>query len=84
LPELEILVRTLGGRVESFFDRSGPIGQWMISEETIRRFLEMPMELREFVSMPVNRPYLELAMKLSNMSKEKLRSVAEDLLDITL
>lgn len=84
LPELEVLVRTLGGRVETFFDRSGPIGQWMISEETIQRFLEMPMELREFVSMPVNRPYLELAMKLSNMSKDKLRSVAEDLLDITL
>ena len=84
LPELEVLVNTLGGRVESFFDRSGPIGQWMISEETIQSFLELPMELREFVAMPVNRPYLELAMKLSNMSKDKLRSVAEDLLDITL
>ncbi len=84
LPELEILVRTLGGRIESFFDRSGPIGQWMISEETIQSFLELPIELREFVAMPVNRPYLELAMKLSNMSKDKLRSVAEDLLDITL
>jgi transcriptional regulator with XRE-family HTH domain len=84
LPELEVLVRTLGGRVETFFDRNGPIGQWMISEETIKHFLEMPMELREFVVMPVNRPYLELAMKLSNMSKDKLRSVAEDLLDITL
>ena len=84
LPELEILIRTLGGRVESFFDRSGPIGQWMISEETVQRFLEMPMDLREFVSMPVNRPYLELAMKLSTMSKDKLRSVAEDLLEITL
>jgi transcriptional regulator with XRE-family HTH domain len=84
LPELEVLVRTLGGRVETFFDRSGPIGQWMISEETIQHFLELPVELREFVAMPVNRPYLELAMKLSNMSKDKLRSVAEDLLDITL
>ncbi len=84
LPELEVLVRALGGRIETFFDRSGPIGQWMISEETIRNFLELPMELREFVAMPVNRPYLELAMKLSNMSKDKLRSVAEDLLDITL
>jgi len=84
LPELEVLVKTLGGRIETFFDRSGPIGQWMISEETIQNFLELPMELREFVSMPVNRPYLELAMKLSNMSKDKLRSVAEDLLDITL
>ncbi|MFN8403937.1 MAG: hypothetical protein U0V48_10335 [Anaerolineales bacterium] len=32
----------------------------------------------------VNRPYLELAMKLSAMSRDKLRSVAEDILDITL
>jgi hypothetical protein len=84
VPELEVLVRTLGGRVESFFDRHGPVGQWLISEESIQRFLEMPMDLREFVAMPVNRPYLELAMKLSNMSRDKLRSVAEDLLDITL
>ncbi len=41
----------------------------MISEETVHEFLELPMELREFVAMPVNRPYLELAMKLSNMSR---------------
>ena len=84
LPELEVLVTTLGGRIESFFDRSGPIGQWLMNEEAIQNFLELPEELRQFVAMPVNRPYLELAMKLSNMSKEKLRSVAEDLLDITL
>jgi len=83
LPELEVLVRTLGGHIESFFDRNGPVGQWMISEEAVQHFLEMPMELREFVALPVNRPYLELAMKLSNMSRDKLRSVAEDLLDIT-
>lgn len=83
LPELEVLVSSLGGRIESFFDRSGPIGQWMLSEETVKHFLEMPVELRQFVSTPVNRPYLELAMKLSSMSRDKLRSVAEDLLDIT-
>ena len=83
LPELELLVKTLGGRVESFFDKTGPVGQWMLSEETIQHFLEMPAELREFVSLPVNRPYIELAMKLSSMSRDKLRSVAEDILDIT-
>lgn len=83
LPELEVLVSTLGGRVESLFDRSGPIGQWMLSEETIQQFLELPIELRQFVATPVNRPYLELAMKLSSMSRDKLRAVAEDLLDIT-
>jgi transcriptional regulator with XRE-family HTH domain len=84
LPELEALVSTLGGRIETFFDRSGPIGQWLTNEEAIQNFLELPQELRQFVALPVNRPYLELAMKLSNMSRDKLRSVAEDLLDITL
>jgi transcriptional regulator with XRE-family HTH domain len=84
LPELEVLVKALGGRIESFFDRSGPIGQWMINEEAIQTFLELPLEVRQFISLPVNRPYLELAMKLSDMSRDKLRSVAEDILDITL
>jgi len=84
LPELEVLVKTLGGRVESFFDRSGPIGQWLMNEEAIQNLLDLPMEMRQFVALPVNRPYLELAMKLSSMSRDKLRSVAEDILDITL
>lgn len=84
LPELEVLVSALSGRVETFFDRSGPIGKWMMNEEAIQNFLDLPEELRQFVSVPVNRPYLELAVKLSAMSRDKLRSVAEDLLDITL
>ena len=84
IPELEVILTALGGRIENFFDRSGPIGQWMTNEEAIQSFLELPDELRDFASKPVNRPYLELAMKLSSMSKDKLRSVAEDLLDITL
>lgn len=84
IPELEVILSALGGRIETFFDRSGPIGQWLTNEEAIQSFLELPDELRDFASKPVNRPYLELAMKLSSMSKDKLRSVAEDLLDITL
>lgn len=83
LPELEALVKALGGRIETFFDRTGPVGQWLLNEEAISDFLELPVELRQFVTMPINRPYLDLARKLSNMSKDKLRSVAEDILDIT-
>ena len=83
LPELEVLVKAAGGRIESFFDRSGPIGQWMLNEEAVRDFLQLPLELRQFVGQPVNLPYLELAMKLSSMSKDRLRSVAENILDIT-
>ncbi len=84
LPELEALVTALGSRIDMFFDQSGPIGQWMTNQRSIQQFLELPRELQSFVCQPVNRPYLELAMKLSSMSTEKLRSVAEGLLDITL
>lgn len=83
LPELEALLKILGGRIETFFDQGGPIGQWMIQQKAIQQFLELPLELQTFVCQPVNRPYLELARKLSDMSTDKLRSVAEDLLDIT-
>ena len=84
LPELEALLTALGGRIETFFDQSGPIGQWMTDQKSMQQFLGLPKELQTFVCQPVNRPYLELAMKLSSMSTDKLRSVAEGLLDITL
>lgn len=84
LPELEAIVAALGSRIETFFDQSGPVGQWLMSQRANQKFLDLPENIREFVCQPVNRPYLELAMKLSEMSKERLRSVAEGLLDITL
>ena len=84
LAELEAILSVIGGRVETFFDQSGPIGKWMNEQQSITEFLQLPPELRAFVCMPVNRPYLELARNLSQLSTDKLRSVAEGLLDITL
>ncbi|MBT3337314.1 MAG: helix-turn-helix transcriptional regulator [Anaerolineae bacterium] len=83
VPELEILISALGGRIENLLDTSGPIGQWIAQQKAIEDFLELPPELQEFVCQPVNRPYLELAHTLSDLSAEKLRSVAEGILDIT-
>jgi transcriptional regulator with XRE-family HTH domain len=84
LPHLEAIIAALGGKIENFFDRNGPVGRWMTSQKAMDKFLELPEEMQAFVCQAVNRPYLELAMKLSEMSKDKLRSVAEGLLDITL
>lgn len=83
LPELEGLVTLLGGQIEAVFDQSGPIGHWISQQKAIQDFLQLPSELQGFVSKPVNLPYLKLAEKLSGMSTEKLRSLAEDLLEIT-
>jgi len=84
VPELESILAVLGSRIETFFDRSGPVGEWMSDQKAMQKFLDLPEDIQKFVCQPVNRPYLELAMKLSSMSKERLRSVAEGLLDITL
>ncbi len=84
VPELEALLAGLSGRMDVFFDHGGPIGEWMVEQRSVQQFLELPKELQAFVSQPINRPYMELAVKLSGMSSENLRSVAEGLLDITL
>ena len=83
MPDLEILMAILGGQVEALFDQTGPVGHWMTQQEAIRAFLLLPDDIQACVCKPVNRPYLELALKLSSMSTDKLRSVAEGLLDIT-
>lgn len=84
VPELESILAVMGSRIETFFDQSGPVGEWMSGQQAMQKFMDLPAELKEFVCQPVNLPYLELAMKLSSMSRDKLRSVAEGLLDITL
>lgn len=84
LPELEALMALLHGDVDVLLDQSGPVGQWIVEQKSMREFLQLPPEMRTFVCKPVNRPYLELAMRLSAMSVEQLRAVAEGLLEITL
>ncbi|MFH2104516.1 MAG: helix-turn-helix transcriptional regulator [Chloroflexota bacterium] len=84
VPELEAMISILGGQVEAFFDQTGTIGRWMMQQQATQDFLELPPDVQDFVCKPVNLPYLQLAFKLSTMSAEKLRAVAEGLLDITL
>lgn len=83
LPVLEAIARELDLRIESFFDQHGPIGVWRTQQQALQKFLELTPEMQSFVCKSVNRPYLELAMRLSELNVEKLRSVAEGLLEIT-
>jgi transcriptional regulator with XRE-family HTH domain len=83
IPELEALAKTYDIRIEQFFDQKGPFGKQRAQQIAIRQFLELSPELQEFVCKPLNRPYLNLAIRLSELSVEKLRAVAEGLLEIT-
>jgi transcriptional regulator with XRE-family HTH domain len=52
-------------------------------QEPVQEFAELPAEMVDFIQKPINRPYLELAKKLSDMNVDKLRTIAESLLEIT-
>jgi transcriptional regulator with XRE-family HTH domain len=84
LPELEILTQLLNNSIHNFEDPESLVGSWFVEQDNLREFISLPKELQEFIGKPVNRPYLELAIKLSELKVERLRALAEGLLEITL
>lgn len=84
IAELELLAHTLNTSMRAFQDQHGPAGIWFTQKQTAKEFSELSPDLQTFVCKPINRPYLEVAQRLSEMSVEKLRTVAEVLLEITL
>jgi transcriptional regulator with XRE-family HTH domain len=84
LPVLEAVCTTLGRPIDEFIDKYGPVGVWANQQQSVQEYLKLPEELQAFISKPINRPYLELAHRLSEMSVDKLRAVGEGILEITL
>lgn len=83
LPELETIANILGIQIQDLMDQRGPVGSWRIQQQSVQNYLALSQELQEFIGKPVNLPYIELARRLSELSVEKLRSIAEGLLEIT-
>jgi transcriptional regulator with XRE-family HTH domain len=83
LPDLDALMEALSLSIHDLMEQEGPIQEWVSEKAGVDGFLELPPDLQAFVSKPVNRPFLEVAERLSQMPVEKLRSVAEGLLEIT-
>ncbi len=83
LAELEVVARALSVPIDTFLDTSSDVGRWHRLKDEFEEFGELPGELRDFVLRPINRSYLELAMKLAAMPAGALRQIAEGLLEIT-
>ncbi|MCK4800848.1 MAG: helix-turn-helix domain-containing protein [Anaerolineales bacterium] len=82
--ELNALLRLFDKELGELVVDSGPIAEWVHAKKAGAAFIELPRDLQDFVLKPINRPYLEIAQKLSHMSVDQMRDVAERLLDITL
>jgi transcriptional regulator with XRE-family HTH domain len=82
--ELNAILRLFDRSLEDLIVDSGPIADWAHAKKSSGAFVELPKDLQDFILKPVNRPYLDIAVKLSKMSVDQMRDVAEGLLDITL
>jgi transcriptional regulator with XRE-family HTH domain len=83
VPLLEAICAKLSCKLSDFLEQSKPVKIVEKSSDENMGVLDLPDEIRSFVGRPINRPYIELAIKLSEMSVERLRAIAEGLLEIT-
>ena len=83
--DLEELSEKLALPLDGFFSATGPFSHdpCQSAAESANPVLDLPPDLLEFIAKPVNRPYLELALRLSQLEADKLRAIASSLLEIT-
>jgi transcriptional regulator with XRE-family HTH domain len=86
LLELEVLAENLNVSLNYFMDQginenesSGPDAKL----DEVAYFSQLPVEIREFLANPANLLYINIAMKLSELSADTLRTLAEGLLEVT-
>lgn len=84
VPELEMLCGLYKIGLIDLVDDQNPAGRWILEQRTLIDFMKLPPHIQEFVCKPINRPFIELAQKLSALSTEELRGIAEGLLEITI
>lgn len=82
--ELAVLARGVSQSMSYFLENSSSIGAMLASREKYQKFVELPDDIREFVSNPINQGFIEIAIMFSKMPTEKLRSVGSSIVDITM
>ncbi|MDM8529192.1 helix-turn-helix transcriptional regulator [Anaerolineales bacterium HSG24] len=63
--------------------KKGGFTQDLTMLDEIVEFTQLPQDVREFLANPANLLYLNIAMKLSELSVDTLRGLAEGLLEVT-
>lgn len=82
--QLEMLADILGASLNDFtVEKHGPLGEHEQALARRREFDALPEDVQAFVVEPGNLSYLQTAMRLSVLDVDKLRGIAEGILDIT-
>lgn len=81
---LETLADLLDTPLNDFtVERTGPLSKHEQSLARRQNFEDLPEDVQAFVAEPGNLIYLQTAMRLSDLDVDRLRGIAEGILDIT-
>lgn len=83
--ELEAIAEELGHQMNEYIDTegSGPVADWFRDQRAYESFHALPQDIRNFLSQEESRDVIRLAMRLREVSVEKLRDLARLLQEIT-
>ena len=82
-PELTSLSTIVKKPLSYFLENTGRLGVWLALQEEYNRFSQLPEDIRAFVTQPVNQAFIEIAIRLSRIPVQELRTVGENILNIT-
>ncbi|MCU0511743.1 MAG: helix-turn-helix domain-containing protein [Anaerolineae bacterium] len=82
--ELTVISGLVQRNLGYFLESTSYIGTLLQIREDWKQFNELSEEVRRFAANPLNLGFIEIAMLFGNMPAEKLRKVAEGLLQISM
>lgn len=82
--ELAVLSSGVQKNVNHFLETDSQIGELLEMREAWKHFTELPDDVREFASNPVNIGFIHIALMLSQMPTDRLRQVGASIVEITM
>jgi transcriptional regulator with XRE-family HTH domain len=85
IPELETLVDALGHEMSEYIDTEGQgtVADWYRNQRSYESFQALPQDIRNFLIHEESEGVIRLAMRLREVSVQKLRDLANLLREIT-
>lgn len=82
--ELNVLASGVKKNPGYFLESSSHIGQLLALREDWKHFASLPEDVRQFAADPLNLGFMQIAIMFKQMPTDKLRQVAESMLEITM
>jgi transcriptional regulator with XRE-family HTH domain len=82
--QLTVLANHVKKNINYFLETGSHVGELLALREDWKQFIDLPDEIRQFASNPLNVGFIEIAILFSQMPTDRLRRVGESVLNITM